>query len=225
MAVLFVPGWAFCGPALDLLPLPRSWRRPPSGLAAGELASWLAAACVPGPDGRGRDVCVAWSLGALAALEFCRRHPGRLAALVVVGARRSWPAAELAEIDTRFAEHPRPFLDDFYRKCLLGHRQAWKRLARGLPAGFPGQDTARRLRQDLALLARSEEVFHPWVADACRHAVPRLVCLHGGRDVIAPVAEMVCLAGAERLLLPAEGHAAFLAGEAQARIAALAQGA
>ncbi len=222
MPVFFLPGWAFCGPPLALLPLPADWIRPPVGMTAGELAGWLAAAC---PSDQAREepcVCVAWSLGALAAVEFCLRHPGRLAGLVLVGARRRWPAATLKEIDGRFAAQPRAFLEDFYRKCLLGHRHAWRRFSQALPSHFPDRRTVEVLRQDLALLSRSEELFLSWSERTWGDQAPRLLCVHGGRDVIAPVGEMALLPGAERLILPAEGHAAFLAGEAQERIAALA---
>ncbi len=206
--IVFFPGWGFRGPLQELLPVPAAWLLPDPDVAAAHLPDWLAVTI----QQRGwQEVdCIGWSLGAVMAVDFFCRHGDVLANLYLVGLRRRWPAAELAAIDRQLVARPRHFLEDFYRKCFLGHRLAWQAVERGLPADFPDATTVRHLRSDLDLLARTEAVLAGYPAARRRFVGVKVACVHGSRDVIAPAADMPDLAGARRLVFPGEGHAVFL---------------
>jgi len=207
VSVLLLPGWG-AGPEL-LTPLV-----PPGARAA--AADWDAARgpeeLVPlalGAAGRldGRLVVVAWSLGAMVALEALPALAGRLAALHLVAPclrfTDAWPSRVLARMRRRCVEDPAGVLAAF----------AGSMAAPGEPAPALGIDRPpAALAAGLDYLAR-RALARPAPVPRCRVRI-----VHGAADSVvpahlsAPIAEAL---GAERLVVAGAGHAPQLTRAAQ----------
>ncbi|MGD0167254.1 MAG: alpha/beta fold hydrolase [Gaiellaceae bacterium] len=150
---------------------------------------------------------VAWSLGAMRALEAAASTP--LASLTIVGAsgqfvrgdgyRYGWPARTLLRMRERLFEDPGAVLDEFFALALAPGEEM---------AQPPREHDITTLDQGLAFLAdysmleRAKNI----------HCPVRL--LYGGQDRICPLpaAELLAEAipGAELTVWPEAGHAPFL---------------
>jgi pimeloyl-ACP methyl ester carboxylesterase len=197
--VLVLPGWG-AGPELLAALVP-----PGAPVAA---ADWdaarapdelvplaLAAAARLG----GAFTIVAWSLGAMVALEALPALAGRAAALHLLAPclrfTESWPERVLARMRRRCAEDPAGVLAGF---------------ARSMAA--PGE-TILPLRTDrpaAALLAGLDYLAGRALAPPAPVPGCRVRIVHGEADPIVPADRSLPIAdalGAERLVLPRAGHA------------------
>ena len=200
--LVFLPGWAFDGRVLQLrrdldCPAPPGLLDPPVLFA--DFGAWL--------DRQAIERCqlLGWSLGGLCALELARRYPGRVEALHLLAVRAAWPADELAAIRRELEGQPEDFLRSFYRKCFLGYRESYRRFQRELEADYLAQalQAPELLLRGLDFLAAPGGKLPP-------PAAGRVYCLHGRRDLIAPPAQRLLVAGADCHLLEQGGHALFL---------------
>lgn len=198
--VLFLPGWGFSGQVLDLAGRYSSWARPALPLdpatAVADILAFL--------DEHHLDTVrlVGWSLGAALACDFACAFPEKSAGLTLLGLRASWPASEIGVIRQALAADPPVFLQDFYRKSLMGYKNASRRFA-------AEQQVALIDSLDLLLLERGLDYLAQWRVPAGGVQCP-VICWHGRRDIIAPVAERAMIPGARITVVEHGGHALFL---------------
>lgn len=201
--LVFLPGWAFDGRVLQLrrdldCPAPPGLLDPPALLA--DFGTWL--------DRQKIERCqlLGWSMGGLCALEIARRYPDRVAALHLLAVRAAWPDEELAAIRRELAGRPEDFLRSFYRKCFLGYRESYRRFKQELEADY----LAQALQAPELLLRGLDFLAVPASGELPPAVAGRVYCLHGRRDLIAPPAQRLLVAGADCRLLEQGGHALFL---------------
>lgn len=164
-------------------------------------------------------IWLGWSLGGLIALDAARRHPHKVAKLVLVGATPKfvqvpdWPHAMTAETFASFAGS----LAQDYRTTLLrflslqvGGNDATRALLKPLRAEMfaHGEPQPEALAAGLAILEQTD--LRAGLADV---RVPTLV-VHGSHDRLAPPAAGEYLAAqlprARLLRMEGAGHAPFL---------------
>jgi pimeloyl-ACP methyl ester carboxylesterase len=205
--VLFLPGWGFSGRLLPAAEHVSPWWAPEDLLdpetVVAEIDSFLQRRQWPGV------ILVGWSLGALFALRYAALNPARIDHLVLLSMRRIWPVEEIRAISEGFTADPARFMENFYRKCFLGHKRTWRHFsAAHLPIAFPMGDRQRLL----AGLDYLEAPPQPFLASLRQSGLPpdKVWLVHGGRDVIAPLEERVTVDGANHIEYQKEGHALFL---------------
>ena len=150
---------------------------------------------------------VAWSLGAMQALEAATTI--ELVSLTLIGAsgqftrrgeyRYGWPERSLLRMRERLAENPDAVLDEFWSLALAPGEEA---------SPPPRERDVATLQRGLAFLADYSMLDR----------APRISCpvrlLHGGRDRVCPPAAADLLAEslpqAELTIWPEAGHAPFL---------------
>jgi pimeloyl-[acyl-carrier protein] methyl ester esterase len=153
------------------------------------------------------DEIVAWSLGAMQALEAATRI--ELGSLTLVGAsgqfvrrgeyRQGWPERSLLRMRERLSENADAVLDEFWALALAPDED--------VPPP-PREEHAAKLDLGLAYLADYSML----------ERAPKISCpvrlLHGGRDRVCPpgAAELLAeaLPSAELTVWPEAGHAPFL---------------
>lgn len=164
-------------------------------------------------------IWLGWSLGGLIALDAARRHPHKVAKLVLVGATPKfvqvpdWPHAMSNDV---FADFGRSLVQD-YRATLLrflslhaGVSEASRALLKQLRAQLfiHGEPQPEALAAGLAILEQTD--LRAGLADV---RVPTLV-VHGSHDRLAPPAAGEYLAAqlpcARLLRMEGAGHAPFL---------------
>lgn len=171
---------------------------------------------------------IAWSLGAMLALDVATRHPQRVRGLVLIAAtpsfvqRADWAhaldAATVAAFREGFLRNPTRTQDRFVALQSFGDVQR-HRVTEALRTELANPtEHAASLASGLRLLEQTD----------LRGALPdvRMPCLliHGAQDALVPAAASTWLGqrwpGSETLLLPDAGHAPFLsdAGVISARI-------
>ena len=199
-AVLFLPGWGFSGRVLELAGAGSGWITPHLPLdpasCVDELSGLIAGL------GIGPVHLVGWSMGGNLAINFAASFPEQVARLTLLGMRASWPAPEIDAIRSALCADPPAFMQDFFRKCLLGHRMEHQRFVRE-------QQESLLAGLDMELLGRGLDYLAHWrLPDTIPHCP--VACWHGRRDVIAPVSERLLLPGAADCVLEHAGHAVFL---------------
>ncbi|MCF6291056.1 MAG: alpha/beta fold hydrolase [Desulfobacterales bacterium] len=202
---VFLPGWGFDGQISRLIVPPPCWIYPDSLLDPATLVNDLAALVQQEQLG-GIDL-VGWSMGGLLALDFARAHPALVRSLTLISLRRRWPAAEIRRLHQDLDRDPRDFLIDFYRKCFLGHRAAAREFVATLQPEYEKNISAHTLD----LLHRGLDYLAG--ADSRPPAGVAVRIIHGRKDIIAPVTEMVDPAGAGVEIVNNSGHLPFLAPE------------
>lgn len=203
--MIFLPGWGFDGRILTLADPPKSWIFPDFFLDPDAVPKML-------PDYlRRREIpkvqLVGWSMGGNLALDFSRRYPERVAGLHLLSVRRHWPAGEIDAIRTALDADPQSFMASFYRKCFLGDKARYQRFVKSLQEEYLGALDLAVLHRGLDYLASLPEGGPVSVPGA------EVFCLHGGKDIIAPVGEMLLVEGAQRQVYGQEGHTFFLGRE------------
>lgn len=186
---------------------------------AADLAAWSDALLPALPE---RAVLCGWSLGSLIALDLARRHPERVARLILIGAtpcfvardgETAWPhgldAATVAAFNASFATDPAGTQRKFIALQSLGdaHRRA---VAASLAAALAdaGPDRAPGLSCGLELLANTDlRAVVPEVRQPTR-------LIHGAGDALMPLAAAQWLAqqlpDARLTRFDDCGHAPFL---------------
>ena len=188
---------------------------PPSA----DLAAWSDALLPALPE---RAVLCGWSLGSLIALDLARRHPGRVARLILIGATpcfvarngdAPWSngldAATVAAFNASFAADPAGTQKKFIALQSLGdarRRSVAADLAAALadagPAHAPGLSCGLELLADTDLRAHVPEIHQP------------TQLIHGAGDALMPLAAAQWLAhqlpNARLTRFDDCGHAPFL---------------
>lgn len=198
--VLFLPGWGFSGQVLELVDRRYSWARPSASLdpatALPEILAFLAEHHLDAIQ------LVGWSMGASLAFDCACAFPEKVASLTLLGMRASWPSVEIEAIRQGLATDPPAFLQDFYRKSLLGYKKEARRFV-------VEQQEPLLASLDVQVLGRGLDYLAQWRQPAHGVQCP-VFCWHGRRDIIAPVAERVVIPGAYATIIEHGGHALFL---------------
>ncbi len=200
--MVFLPGWGFDGRIIALArpTLPCYYPTAPLDpeTVTADLLTLLDKKKID------RVELVGWSMGALLALDFAGRYPDRIAALFLISLRRKWPVREIRRLSREFAAAPTEFMTVFYRKCFIGHSEAYKKFTATLQPDYlrtMSRSSSNLPARGLAYMA----------AAACRPAVGvKTHLIHGRRDIIAPLDRMPELPGADCEIIDHAGHLPFL---------------
>lgn len=184
-----------------------------------DLAAWSDALLPALPE---RAVLCGWSLGSLIALDLARRHPGRVARLILIGATpcfiarngdAPWPqgldATTVAAFNASFAKDPAGTQKKFIALQSLGDARR-RAVAADLAAALADAGPARApgLSCGLELLAKTD--LRAYVPEI--HQPTRLI--HGAGDALMPLAAAQWLArqlpDARLTCFDDCGHAPFL---------------
>jgi len=205
-SVVLLPGWATDGRIFEgVLPgvtAVTTGPLRPEGFPR-RLAAFLDRAA-PGPV-----AVVGWSLGGFLAAEFAREYPDRVRRVVLVGIRREYPEGDVAGVLRSLSSDPGACLTAFYAQCFFPSQMpAYRRFRAGLQAAYLREMDGGALREGLSYLAGAR--LSGETLPACPVAI-----VHGGKDVVAPLAEAegVAREGGNATFhpLPGAAHAAFLA--------------
>lgn len=166
----------------------------------------------------GATLC-GWSLGGLLALDLARRHPARVARLVLIGATARFVAGAdwsqglaaslMAGFQEDLARDPAPTLRRFVALQTLGDARR-RTVAAALSAALPALGTENRpaLADGLNLLALSD------LRDPLKEIRQPTRILHGRGDALMPVGAATWLAdqlpAGHLTVLEDCGHAPFL---------------
>ncbi len=150
-----------------------------------------------------------WSLGGFLAAEFAREYPDRVRRVVLVGIRREYPEGDVAAVLRSLSGDPGSCLSGFYAQCFHPSQiAAYRRFRSGLLAAYLREMDGDALREGLSYIAKAR------LSGDTLPACPVMI-VHGGKDVVAPLAEAegVAREGGNATFHPVPGaaHAAFLA--------------
>ncbi len=201
--ILFIPGWGFdCRIVrlFDLLAgqnllLPASFIDPRTFVD--DLLIFLDNHKLPKINITG------WSMGAHLALQCGLAMPGRVASLELYAIRKKWPEGEVEEIKGGVSSDLPGYMSGFYRKCFLGYKKCY--------ADFVGtlQDDYLAGLDLETLLAGLDYLAGFVVPEMLPKDVPTKI-IHGRKDVVTPVAEMVTFSGACQEIVDNAGHMVLL---------------
>jgi pimeloyl-ACP methyl ester carboxylesterase len=201
--LLFLPGWGFDARLVKLyrlfagrcLILPESFVDP--ACFAVELQSFLQS------ENIAKIAIVGWSMGAQIGLDFCLTHAHLVAQLDLVAMRGRWPPPEITAIRTAIAADLPGYMRGFYRKCFLGYKKPFHDFVLALQ-----DDYLRKL--DREILVAGLDYLQNFTPPARVPGAVAVRMIHGRQDVVAPVGEMVRLAGAACEVFPRAGHMVLL---------------
>jgi malonyl-CoA O-methyltransferase len=199
LPVIFLPGWGFDGRIVEFFESAPAWFSTTNFLdpktLVGDLKQFL--------DGKKTDqaIVVGWSMGAHLALDFAHAYPEKVASLTLISIRKNWPANEIEAIRNDLLNDMPAFLKNFYRKCFLGYKSAYKKFAATLQRDYLKQTDTNLLVAGLTYLQKTE----------CRPVedVPTGL-VHGTNDVIVPLDEMMHFPTATRKIIDHAGHLPLL---------------
>lgn len=195
-----MPGWGFDGRIIELAEQEFGWLYPTALLnpetAHDEIIALLAERQILGSV----DL-VGWSMGANLAVDFARANPDRVSTLYLLAMRRQWSASEIEAIRRELVANPHDFLSSFYRKCFLGYKKGYNRFENELQDQYLQHMDLGALLDGLDYLKRSQAQPVP----GCE-----VHCVHGRRDIIAPVDDMAQVPGSLTTILDHAGHLVFL---------------
>jgi len=149
---------------------------------------------------------VGWSLGGFLAARFARLYPDRVCGLTLVGIRRRYDLAALADVAQRIRKNKKAFMYKFYLSCFS-------------PGDAQGRQWFRDNLLDYYLEAITQESLLEgigYLADACLDALPGDLpasIVHGTQDAVSPFSEAREIArmnGARFIPLDGLGHIPFL---------------
>ena len=202
--LIFLPGWGFTGSILELDPLlsrlPRnlivtSGQLDPDCITE-DLAAFL-------DHHKHAQIDLAgWSMGAYSALEFSNHYPDKTNRLYLLAMRANWPQNEISRIDADLTANRQKTMSAFYRKCFIGHKQAYKKFTAAFEARYLKEMDIDLLRKGLKFLARA-------TTKTLRPSCPTTQ-LHGRRDIVAPADQRAIIPGTDTILVTDSGHALFL---------------
>lgn len=198
-ATVFLPGWGFDGKIINLTQPSLPWIYPPAPLRPDtqveELLSFLDEKEI------GRIRLIGWSMGALQALNFAGAHPERIASLHLISMRQKWPIEEIDQIRAELRQDLEKCLTLFYRKCFLGHKEAYNQFTSTLQPEYLRQANLDFLNAGLTYLQKSRP--HP-------ASGVTTYLIHGRNDIIVPWKQMARLARANIEIVEQAGHLPFL---------------
>ncbi|MBU0730122.1 MAG: alpha/beta fold hydrolase [Proteobacteria bacterium] len=200
LPVFFIPGWGFTFESVGLAGQENSFYHPeifvdPTSFVS-DLQEFLDSEKID------RIILAGWSMGANLALDFAKVYPERVSKLILLSLRKSWPLQEVEDIKAGLAEDYQVFLRSFYRKCFLGHKDAYRK--------FQTIHQEKLLAKiDPELLAMGMDYLHK------DEVIPvqgvETILLHGKKDIIAPVEQMPGFPGCRTEIVEHCGHPVFLA--------------
>lgn len=199
---LFLPGWGFDGRITRLLKPAPNWIYPGTPLDPESIEEDMLHLFESKKIRKVR--LVGWSMGAMLGLEFAAKHKIFVESLVLVSLRAQWPDHEVQGIRAEYFRDREAFLKNFYRKCFLGNKQAYKKFGTTLEPLYLDAITTNGPR-----LLRGFDFLGTFKIPTPVPKVPTRV-IHGKQDVIAPVKEMATLAGADKEVIDNAGHLVFL---------------
>ena len=197
--IVFLPGWGFDERMVGLYSLfegrqlivPRGFVRPVD--VCRDLLSFLDEYSL------GKVEIAGWSMGANIALDFACRNEERVASIELFSMRRKWPQGDVDDIRQGLREDLPGFMAGFYRKCFLGSKKEYRMFVEHLQDVYLREIDVETLYSGLDYL---EQFVLPEVLEGVEAH-----CIHGARDVIAPVMERPQFAGVEETLFANGGHA------------------
>ena len=205
-SVVLLPGWATDGRIFDgVFPgvtAVTTGPLRPEGFTV-RLAKFLDLAA------HGPVTLVGWSLGGFLAADFARNYPDRVRRVVLVGIRRGYPVTDLTAVRATLDRDREACLSTFYAQCFHPSQlPAYRRFRAGLQEAYLREMDGDVLREGLMYLAGAR--LSGGTLPTCPVEI-----VHGGKDVVAPLAEAegVAREGGNATFhpLPEAAHAAFLA--------------
>lgn len=201
--LLFLPGWGFDARLVKLyglfggrcLILPASFLDP--ACFAAELLAFLQSEKIA------RIAIAGWSMGAQLGLDFCLAHSHLVTRLDLVAMRSRWPRQEIAAIRSAIDADLPEYMRGFYRKCFLGYKKPLHDFVLALQDEY-----LRKLDRDI--LVAGLDYLQNFIPPARGPEGVAVHIIHGRQDVVAPVGEMLQLAGATCEVFPHAGHMALL---------------
>jgi malonyl-CoA O-methyltransferase len=199
---VFLPGWGFDGSILHLLKPAPAWIYPENPLDPFTIEQDLLSLFRAGNIKKVR--VVGWSMGAMLGLEFAAGHGELLQSLILVSLRPHWPEHEIKEIRKEFFRNPKVFLENFYRKCFLGDRQAYRTFSTTLESKY-----LTALNKNMTRLQLGLDYLEKFRLPSSLPSIATKM-IHGKQDIVAPVAEIPSLPASVVELIDNAGHAVFL---------------
>lgn len=145
-----------------------------------------------------------WSLGGFAAVEFANAYPELVSRLALVGIRRGYSTDEIEQSKAELAHNRAGFLEDFYRRNFLpAQRRDWPVFKAELMDAYIGEFKLDELLSGLDYLSASR------IEKKALGVRPSLI-VHGRHDVVAPLEDIVSLAGSDVRIIENASHAAFM---------------
>ncbi len=203
--IVFLPGWGFSGDIARLIPLPRGTVIPQGTLDPGNAVTALRAFLHR--DGIKKIHIHGWSMGANLAIDFAAGFPHLTASITLLSLRRSWPEAEINAFTAGYRETPEATFKKFCRRTFAGNAEFLSCFETDL---IPRSMSARRKKNLIAGLAYLCNHEPEKIAAGLATRTLPVTQIHGRKDLVAPVAEMAEIAGAETIIIPRCGHAPFL---------------
>lgn len=146
---------------------------------------------------------VGWSMGAQLALECALAFPVRVSSLDLYAIRKNWPEGEIEEIRAGITADFHSYMVGFYRKCFLGYKKFYTEFVRSLQ-----EEYLVRIDRNI-LLAGLDYLEKYTMPDRAPSGVHTRI-IHGRKDVVAPVDEMVDFAGINGEIIRNAGHMVIL---------------
>ena len=199
---VFLPGWGFDGSILHLLKPTPAWLYPENPLDPVTIEQDLLSLL---HEENVRKVrIIGWSMGAMLGLEFAAWHRDLVQSLILVSLRSRWPDHEMKEIRAEFCRNSEAFLKNFYRKCFLGDKQAYRKFCTTLENTYLAALNKNRERLQLGLdFLEKFKLPSPLPTVTTR-------MIHGRQDIVAPVAEIPSFPETAVEIIDNAGHAVFL---------------
>lgn len=197
--IIFLPGWAFMGNILHLSRIsglifyPKTYINPTTIFH--EIHEFMAEAKIK------KIEIIGWSMGAHLALDFAKQYPQTVTKITLISPRRAWSLNELESIRNYLRIELDEYLLNFYRKCFLGFREAFKE--------FTCQYLNLYLEKiNLNLLEKGLDYLKNTITSPTPGLSVHLI--YGSRDIITPASEMVNFPSAEIEIVGHAGHMPFL---------------
>jgi pimeloyl-ACP methyl ester carboxylesterase len=201
--LLFLPGWGFDTRLVNLyhlfcgrcMILSESFLDP--ACFAAELLAFLQSKKIE------KIAVVGWSMGAQIGLDFCLAHTHLVARLDLVAMRSRWPQQEIAAIRTAIDKNLQEYMRGFYRKCFLGYKRPYHDFVLELQ-----DDYLQKL--DRKILIAGLDYLQNFTPPVRVPGGLPVNMIHGRKDVVAPLGEMLKLSGATCEVFPNAGHMVLL---------------
>jgi hypothetical protein len=147
---------------------------------------------------------LAWSMGALLAMDFDMKFPGMADALYLVSVPGSFKTQDIENEIKKIERDKERALKDFYRRCFLGQHKDYSWFKECLEEKFISSLKKDVLQKGLSYLLGKKMDF-----SLCTS--PKIRLFHGTRDIISPIEKISVLPGNIKIdLFERAGHLPFL---------------